>query len=445
MADKKTGPVKPPIIDAKARQSEDTDNTRTRAETPSTDKGKPSAASPSQASDTSKPAGASAHKIDDAQAAAGEQKPKTGSATPEPPRPAAVGTGALVVTGLGGAALGLAFAYGLAATGFWPTTQPQIDPTAALESRISDLEAAFSEISGSGAQINTQLGDLDTRLQTLETEISALGDTPPATAQSDIDALTARVDELANALSAVSAGTSGRDATQIGADIATLQDRIGAVENDLGTIAPTLDTATSDLQSLDSRIAELEAALADQPEVAEITAERDRFAQIPGTIAALERRIAAGEPFAAALANLEAILPDLDIPAPLRAASATGIASTDAMIHEFRALMPELLAARPLDPDAGFLETLMSQAQAAIALRPAGEISGNGADALLARAETALEDGDLAGTRNALTALPEPMQSKATPLIDKVNAALAARTLLDAARNAGNGNGEAVQ
>ncbi|MCD7058315.1 COG4223 family protein [Pelagibacterium xiamenense] len=457
MADKKPGPVKPPIIDAKAREAGSVDEGEPRAEGASgateTKAGEKASASrpasgggpeTSRTSGTAAPkAGSEKSKTETAQA----QKPKADSARSRSggkPSTNALGAGALAATGLGGAALGFALAYGLAVFGFWPTPEPDTGATAAIESRIADLESALSGVTNDSGQADTRIGDLDTRLQSLETDVTGLAQSAPV-AQSDLEALSARVDELANAVNAVSAGASGPDATQIGSDIASLQSRIDAVEGDLGNLVPSATGMTADLQGLEARVAELESAFADQPEVAEITAERDRFAQIPGIIATLERTIAAGDPFAASLADLEAVLPNLQIPQTVRAASATGISSTEAIDAELRALMPELLAARPHDPDAGIFETLMSQAQSAIALRPAGDVAGNSPDALLARAEAALENGDLAAARAALTALPDPMREVAAPVVEKTTAALSARDLLEAARDATNGIGEAAQ
>src|SRR5690606_15913382 len=126
----------------------------------------------------------------------------------------------------------------------------------------------------------------------------------------------------------------------------------------------------ADLATLAGRIQALEAQAAQQADIEAMRAERDRFALLPAATAALETAIASGQPFSAELAALETLLPELGLTNSARAIAANGVKPIREIASQFRALIPALLAARPQDPDAGWLDNLLGQAQSAIALRP---------------------------------------------------------------------------
>lgn len=433
MVDKKTGPVKPPVIDMTAREAAQKD-----AEKPRLDA---NLAASKPAEKPADPTPGTPH--------SGPEKPPGKTPDPAPtakPHPATPPQAAptlpliaLAASGIGGAVLGFGLAYGLASAGLWPQQAPAISPAAltALEQRIGRIENT-RELDATAAT------SLSQRLSTAETELTGLATTLEAglasaasgdsVSRDEVADLAGQITALGHAIDALQAGASSQDAARIGSDLAALGTSVAGIEARIVPLALELAALSSASTQAQTRLAELEARLADQPEVELIRAERDRLARIPAAIGALEAGVNGGQAFAPALASLEDLLPALAVSDAARRAAANGVESMDALLVQYRALLPALLAARPVDPEAGWFETLVDQARAAVALRPSGEIEGDAPDALLARAETALERGDVAIALSTLAALPEPMRDNAEPILAGLGARFAAHELLDQAR-----------
>src|SRR5690554_4532849 len=123
MADKPTGPVKPPTLDLKARSSGPEKAGEKPASTAAADKPAPKPAAPGKPDALASPTPPSGGAKDAPQTQAGKPEPAA-------PMPLAL----LTATGVGGAILGVAAAYGLAASGFWPQAgTPSSETLAALE------------------------------------------------------------------------------------------------------------------------------------------------------------------------------------------------------------------------------------------------------------------------------------------------------------------------
>lgn len=399
MADKPTGPVKPPTLDLTARKT-GPDPKKTEKPAGTADKPEPKPAAPE------KPA------VPPKGTATDAPKPQTAKPQPVPTPP----IGALAATGIGGAVLGLAAAYGLAAAGLWPTAGvPSSDALAALETRMARAENTL-ELS------SRDLSQLDTRLGTIESapapEIPALPDDLVTGADFD-----ARIAALGRQIEAVATGMPADESAELAGEI----DRLG-----------------TGLAALSTRLETLEAQAANQASLDAMRAERDRFASLPGATAALQAAIASGQPFGAELAAIEALVPELGLSNPARAIAANGVPPLRETAHAFRTLIPDLLAARPQNPEAGWLDTLMGQAESVLALRPV-DADADTPEAIVGRIETALENGDAATARALLFDLPAPMQAVAAPIRTNLDAAITADALVADIRALAPQAGEAAQ
>ena len=401
MANNRSGPVRPPTLDLEARRKE----TQADATTP------PESEADAPERDT----------LDPGEPLPGEDLPRETVETPEPessektarpanpvpqppqrPRGSRAGRRALLV--LGGGILGLALAYGLAALGYWPGGT-NLGP---YESRLAALEARAPEPVPEGVSPEA--------LAAVEDRVAALESAPAPDANTETEAtlamLAEQVDALEARLAALVAAGPEVDSETVDA-LAGLSRGLEAAQSGLADLTAQVDALDQDL---DQRIGPLEAALAEQPTVEEIAADRDRFAQWPPALAALRGSVAAGAPFATELAAVRALAPDLQVPQDVVAASGQGVDDLATLNQRFAARIPDMLRARPENPDAPWVQQLLDQAGAALALRPAGDIEGEGSEAELARAEAALEAGDLEGALAALSRLPEPMQAAAGDL-----------------------------
>jgi len=438
MAEKKSGPVKPPIIDATPRR----EGAEKRAASGGASGARPEPSAPASASAT--PASATRpepkQKASDSKPASATQPAPSASSAPRSDAAAASpasGPGAmspLVLAGSvgGGALIGLALAYGVALAGWWP--QPgALDggEIAALEARTTEMERALAGQALERTALEDRLGAAEMALGQLSAAEAPSLD--GLAAEADLDALSTRVDELASRLDAVAAGASAEDSTRIATELtgiaaqaSDLSARLDALEPQVANLAPRIAATEARVDDLDTRIA-------DQPAFEAVSAERDRVALLPSALGALERAVTSGQPFAVELAALEPLLPSLQISPQVRAVAASG-ADTDAgLLARFRAEIPDILAARPRDPEAGWAQTLLDQAASAIALRPT---AGDTPQALVGRTEEALETGDVNTAAAAFAALPAPMQQAAPGFTEAWARTLAARDLLETIRAA---------
>ena len=184
---------------------------------------------------------------------------------------------------------------------------------------------------------------------------------------------------------------------------AALRARIAELEQQLAARRPAMPAAGASsglgvdaAQALSARIDRLEAA----------QARSARAASAAVAAAALADAAATSRPFAAELDNLERLAPGAAV-AGLRPLAATGASTRAALAAEF----PEVAArAASASRVAAADSSLVARATAALGalftLRRIDDLSGQTPDAVLARAERRVADGDLEGALQQLAALP---------------------------------------
>lgn len=375
----KTGPVRPPVLEGKARSTSGT----TPAEPPSASKPEPAKPTPPKKSDKSSPAKSS---------------------------------GAPWLAGLLGGTLGLGAAYGLAWFGLWPA-QPQTTPPA--DPRIAQFATAIPNLQTRSGSLQNELSTLATRLASLESEIAAM---PAATPDSDLSdqvaALAAQLEALATApASAPDSTTRESNATTL----TVLETQLAQLQQD------SADTAAR-LADTESRID----ALADQAE--QVAASQG--ARLPFVFSALESAFAAGRPYDTELTTLRQAWPQAPVPQVLAANAPAGLPRPDDVARRFNAAIPEMLAGRPANADASWQDGAMDWVRGVIAMRPIGEIEGDSPEAQVARLEMAMTRRDFAAARDALAALPEPMRNAAGAVTADLALLAEAETFLTELRSA---------
>jgi hypothetical protein len=97
--------------------------------------------------------------------------------------------------------------------------------------------------------------------------------------------------------------------------------------------------------------------------------------------------------------------------ATLEPLAAKGLPNVAALERQFSELVPQLL--RGPEPGGNFFERLLTNASRLVEVRRVGEPEGGSASAVVARAETKLTRGDLAGAITEVESLPELAKSKA--------------------------------
>lgn len=353
-----------------------------------------------------------------------EAKPATPRMTPPPVVAAKRGGGGL----LGGTALLLALgAAGLSGYGVW-----------------RDLNAPPPAMA--------DLSPLSQRLNAVETEQQGL--------RASLDSLSKRQDALEARLSGETTIVARETVTvppeagpQGGVDISAteaLADRIAALED--------RKTETVDLAPLTHRVQTLEEVSAEViPRLTMLETRRQMGAVGEALIIAvgqLQAALSGGRPYARELRSAQALAANdtalLDLLAPLSASAETGLAGDIELREKFRLLAPAVLRADRDREGADWTDRVLGRLTSIITFRRAsGEVAGDNADAVLARAEAAMLANDLPRAVEEMEKLPAHAAGPAAEWLKLAEARMAAEaaaaTLADMslARMAGPGKTDA--
>jgi uroporphyrinogen-III synthase len=200
------------------------------------------------------------------------------------------------------------------------------------------------------------------------------------------------------------------NASDLAARVETLAKKLDELEASIGTlagqggqIAPLADA----VKALEPRIAEIEKAQQAQKSEAAGT---QRGAGLVVAAAALAEAVRTGQPYATPLATVAALAKDdSDIQhqlATLLPGARTGIATEAALAARFPKVADEVARAAIAPEGASWTDRVLARLASLITVRRTGAgAKGDSAQAIVARAETDLKVGDLAGAVDEVTKL----------------------------------------
>lgn len=346
-----------------------------------------------------------------------EQAPPSSTLKQEPRR----GGVSAVAAGLIGAVIALAGAGGLQMAGVLPTpggsaTNAEIE---GLKGEIAGLrdQIGAAPAASSTEQLTQQVDQLtvamDEALSKLETATSS------AVPAVDTGAIDQRFQDIEAKIASL-----GQQAGSV--DLAPLTQRIDALEASVGE-ARQAASGVADLQTklsaIETRLADLDSKLAEQA--------AQPGAALAIAASALKAAVDRGDPFMTELETYAAVSPQSPEIEALRGMAASGVPARTTIENSFPdAANAMVAAAKPTDPDAGFLDRLMSSAQSLVQVRPVGMIEGDGAPAITARMEVALKKGDYATVLSEYETLPEASKAAGAEFIAAVKARHAADDLV---------------
>jgi len=371
MAERATGPVKPPVIDLTARTQ------RTEEE---------AAAAPPKAARLS-------------WSTEGANWPLLGA------------------TAVGGAVLGTILTY-IVATGLPLPARPQAAPpdlTPQLSAQASRLDALQSSLDALKASTTRTQVSLDATIQQLDSGLKdvnqAIADAkaaiPPATAPVDLTPLQTQVSALKSEVDAIAAGAPGTDASAIGQNLQTMQTDVASLTTRLNGIDSTLTALRADLDTTRKTLSDhINAALPNEVGPA---------LKLPLILSGLESAFANGRPFDPELKALNTVLPGVAVPADLASIAGAGMSRPDALMQSFEATLPAILAARS-STGGDWVQTATDWVKGVLALRPAEEEAGDSPDAVVSRLEGAMGRRDYSAAAALIGQLPGPMQAAAAPV-----------------------------
>lgn len=222
-------------------------------------------------------------------------------------------------------------------------------------------------------------------------------------------------------------------APQAQADLHALDARLADIQARLPATAPAAPAQDS---AAPSQIADLQARLARLEGGEQRTVQAAAAALAVSTLAQAAEGAA---PFPAEMAAVERLLPPSADLRALRALAAAGAPTRAAVAAQFPDAAARAASASrsPIQGQGGFAR-LIRAATAFVSIRRVDQLTGGGADAVLARAERRADDGDLAGAELELAALPQAGKDAMTGwtseaqrrvAIDKALASLRAQAL----------------
>ena len=150
-------------------------------------------------------------------------------------------------------------------------------------------------------------------------------------------------------------------------------------------------------------------------------------------VTALKTAIDRGGPFLAELDALKSIAATDPAVTGLAEDAKTGISPRADLVRDFPAVADAMLeATQHSDPNQGVFARLMDSASSAIRIRPVGSVEGDGPEAIIARIEDKLVNGDLKGASLEWDALPEPAKSAGAGFKTKLDQRIRVEGLIDA-------------
>ncbi len=378
-------------------------------------------------------------------------------------KPANFQLSSIVLGSLGGAILGVGAVFLLAQSGFWPQNNKQIAPISQIseqnsqnsiaiknlnqklidfEGLNSNLNKQISELKSQNNNITNNLNTINERLDTkkntqsqifsdLKKEVSNLktnlAKNLEQTNQFDsvnLSKINNQLKLLDERLTAISLGDINEETkdftslfTPLKQDTLKLTDQINAINNNIGLQKAQINTLEKNIDALTQKFITLETAnTTPTPPIIQQT-----NTQLPLIISKFESAISNGKSFKSILIELKIIVPDIKISKEINKLSIDGLDNPQIIIDEFSAKIPNILSASPKIEGASWQESLTDKAKSLIALRPTKEIDGNNPSAIVAQIEKALEKQDFIKANDLINSLPTPMQEAVGDVGKKIN------------------------
>lgn len=314
---------------------------------------------------------------------------------------------------------GLAAGLGFAAASLLPSAEPSNNVAA----RLSAIEATQNELRAGLADrgvATVDLAPLEAGLANLKADLDAVSvpqvDLTPITAK--LDALDANLAAQTNRFSDLQSRIATLEARPEGIDVSLLGANGVALDQQISTLQALIDNQRGALEAISQ---DAEAELAALRET--ITDEVARL-QASSAVVRLTLAMESGAPFAAALSDAEAGS-GITAPALLHAAAETGLVRLSQVRAEFAPLARDALPIA-LRETAG--DTVRARVgaflQGQIGGRSLSPRDGDDPDAILSRAQGAVDQGDLSLALAELSALPAPAQAVFSDWVAQVESRL---------------------
>lgn len=432
MADNKTGPVRPPIIEGQARKSDD----GAKANTSQNSASKSSATKPSA------------------------QKPQSG-------RKFRIWPTALA-SAVGGGVIGGAITLAVLNSGLSPALMPDARDDAArteldtLRGRITMLEQTTNDLSGLPATTSQSIGVLSATQDELSGLIAALRAQSDALSASDlsqtddimaqnqtITELSSQMTELSQLLDDLLVNEP--ENLDVAPDIAlnaaldTMRTNLADMQQALDDQQDSITTNQQQVESLATRLDDMNNAITTLSEnlgttIAQIETQAEQAANPAPTpaltldaITALDQMVRSGAPFEAELTTLAGLLPSLPVPASVAQHASSGLPTTDAIATRFTDAMPDMIGQIAPASDLAPTDQVATWLQSLFAVRSANVDAGDPLS-VLSTIEQFLLNGNPVTAHAQTERLPQEIIQSQPQLFADLAALATTYTFIDTAR-----------
>jgi hypothetical protein len=248
---------------------------------------------------------------------------------------------------------------------------------------------------------------------------------------SDTSALSDEIDALRQEIHTLSAQPAGADtglvarvqALEAGGGSNDLSARLAAIEKQIGDVKSATAATASNDADLSRRLQQAETKMND----------RGPEQQVARAIAAaaLKAAIDRGGAFEPELQTYEGLAANDPAVAGLKPFAAKGVPSRAELQREFPRVADAMIEAATVpDPNQGIAGRLLSSALSVVKVRRVGEVEGDTAEAIVARMEQSLQNGDLTGALREWKTLPEPAKAASSDYSQKLDARMKVEDLV---------------
>ncbi|CDX49951.1 putative phage tail protein [Mesorhizobium plurifarium] len=294
------------------------------------------------------------------------------------------------------------------------------------------------------------LDGVNGEIASLKSEIATLKESGDSGASAKVDGLSSALEQVKADVAALKS-TAGQGGD--GAALKALGDKVGQIEATVAELQKNGNAAPVDLGPLNEKIAGLDALVKSSSDAAKaedgrVAALEQSVSQLSGKVeaqasqpkialaiaaSALKSALDRGAPFATELDTFAAIAPDAPELAALRSYAEKGVPTRATIASEADAAANAMVeAAKPVDQNAGFFQSLVSSAESLVKVRPVGTVEGKGAPETVARMEVAVNQGDYAKALSEYDTLPDAAKAAGADFAGKLKARLEVEKQLEA-------------
>lgn len=376
----------------------------------------------------------------DKSATAGGKSDEPGKEKAAEKKPAAApssrNTGTALAAGVAGGIVALVLAGGLQWAGILPplmavddddtaavanldqqmaTVQEEIAALKNAPAAVPD-EALGQSVNDNAARIETLAGELGTARGEIEELQSAVasGDAGDGAAVQTLTERLAAVEEQVAKLAEAPAAAEGDG---------QLREQIAGLTQTIQAAAETANAASTTAEANAQRLSGLEQQVAEIGQRVEASAEQPKMALVIAA-SALRSAVDRGDSFAGELETFAALAPDSQAVEALEPYAESGVPTRAQLARQAPNVASRIVAAAE-EPGAGggILDQLMASARSLVVVRPVGsEVEGDSVEAIAARMEAAVQDGNYDAALSEYDALPDAAKAAARGFADQLRA-----------------------